>query len=83
VLSVAELIDDQQYVARGAFVTAEHPTEGGFRLAAPAFAGQRGPSDGVPVAVPDWRETHTAELLATTGMAEPEIAHLIEEGAVA
>jgi alpha-methylacyl-CoA racemase len=83
VLSVTEVVDDAQYDARGAFIDAHHPKEGKFRLAAPPFAGQRAATEDAAVEVPDWTETHTAELLAMTGMAELEIAHLIEEGAVA
>jgi alpha-methylacyl-CoA racemase len=41
VLSVPEVVADEQYAARGAFLDAHHPTAGDFRLVAPAFAGPR------------------------------------------
>jgi alpha-methylacyl-CoA racemase len=85
VMTVAELVDDEQYAARGMFVSAHHPTEGDFRLTAPAFAGQRAPrdADAAPVDVPDWTETQTTELLASAGLAESDIIRLAEEGAIA
>ena len=39
VLTVAELVDDPQFAARGAFVEAEHPTEGRFRQVGRVLAG--------------------------------------------
>lgn len=84
VLSVPEVVDDPQYRARGAFASACHPAVGEFRLAAPAFAGQRPdvPGDGDP-AVPDWTETQTEGLLTAAGVTGDEVARLIEEGAIA
>ena len=62
VLSVAELVDDPQFDARGAFVDAVHPDHGAFRQVAPTLAGTARP-DG-PYAVPDADVTDTDELLA-------------------
>ncbi len=45
VLSVAEVVDDPQFVARGAFAEAVHPTEGRFRPGGPD-AGRHPPSRG-------------------------------------
>jgi alpha-methylacyl-CoA racemase len=39
VLSVPEVVADEQFLARGAFVTATHPEHGRFRQVAPTLAG--------------------------------------------
>jgi len=41
VLSVPEVVADQQYEARGAFVDAEHPEHGTFRQVGYVFAGSQ------------------------------------------
>ncbi|MDZ7733280.1 MAG: CaiB/BaiF CoA-transferase family protein [Acidimicrobiia bacterium] len=66
VLSVPELVDDEQYVARGAFVEAKHPTEGTFRQVAPMLAGQVRPTG--TVEIPDATATDTAELSGGRGL---------------
>lgn len=87
VLSVPEVVGDDQYAHRGAFVEAEHPTAGRFRLAAPAFAGQRDldgtPAGSPPAQVPDWTLTQTADLLAAAGVDDDTIAALTTDGAIA
>ena len=65
VLSVAELVDDPQYAARGAFVTARHPVHGEFRQVAPTLAGMVR-EDTYDVRDPD--VTDTDELLAAIGL---------------
>jgi alpha-methylacyl-CoA racemase len=81
VLSVPELVDDPQYVARGVVVEATHPTAGPFRQLGPLLAGTV-PPDG-PVALPDWSTTDTDEVLRSTGFGDDEIARLRADGAVA
>ena len=65
VLSVPDLVDDPQFVARGAFVEAEHPTAGTFRQVGPVLAGQVAP-DG-PYVLRDATETDTEALLTRPG----------------
>jgi alpha-methylacyl-CoA racemase len=81
VLSVAELVDDPQFVARGAFAEAVHPTEGRFRQVAPTLAGTVRPEGAVPV--PDPGATDTDELLAAAGVGPERCAELRAAGVVA
>jgi len=81
VLSVAELVDDPQFNARGAFVDAVHPRQGPFRQVAPTLAGmarRRG-----PYAVRDNDLTDTDELLRAVGMSPEESTELRRAGVVA
>lgn len=79
--SVAEAIDDQQYVARRMVVEAEHESEGTFRQTGPVWAGTTAP-DG-PYPVRDASVTDTAELLAAAGYDDADIATLTEQGVIA
>jgi alpha-methylacyl-CoA racemase len=91
VLSVAELVEDEQYRARHAFVEAvagSHAESGGegeepvsFRQVGPVLAGMV-PLD-EPVAVPDPSGSDTDALLVAAGMSVGEISRLREEGIVA
>lgn len=81
VLAVPELVDDPQYVARGAFADAVHPSNGAFRQVAPMLAGQARSGD--PVEVPDMATSDADELLGAAGLAPDEIAALRDEGVVA
>jgi alpha-methylacyl-CoA racemase len=81
VLSVAELVDDPQYVARDAFVEAEHPTAGRFRQVGPVLAGQVKPSRAYQLR--DATETDVEQLLARAGFATEEIEQLRVAGVVA
>jgi alpha-methylacyl-CoA racemase len=81
VLSVAELVDDDQYLARGAFVEVEHPEHGSFRQIGHAFAGAIRPRE--PVIARDAATTETDELLAAAGVSAEEIAKLRDAGVVA
>src|SRR5439155_14304634 len=74
VLSVAELVDDPQFNARGAFVDAVHPRHGSFRQVAPTLAGMARPSE--PYAVDDTDLTDTDELLRAAGMSPEESVEL-------
>ena len=81
VLSVAELADDSQLAARGAFVRAEHPERGSLRQLAPLLAGSvREPG---PVALRGQDETDTFELLRAAGLGATEIERLQQEGVIA
>jgi len=78
---VAELADDSQLAARGAFVRAEHPERGSFRQLAPLLAGSvREPG---PVALRGQDETDTFELLRAAGLGATEIERLQQEGVIA
>jgi alpha-methylacyl-CoA racemase len=81
ILTVPELVDDEQFVARRAFVDAKHPTEGEFRQVAPVLAGQVRPSD--PVEVPDVARTDTVELLEALGYPATEVEGLLAGGVIA
>lgn len=81
VLEVDEVVEDPQYLARGAFVTAKHPEHGTFRQVAAVWAGSG------PVApdqeVRDATVTDTRALLRAAGMGDGEIDALVAQGAVA
>ena len=81
VLSIAEAAADEQYLARGAIVEATHPTEGHFRQVGPVLAGQ--PGQGDAVAVPDWTQTATDEVLAAVGFTPDELAALRADEVIA
>jgi alpha-methylacyl-CoA racemase len=81
VLTVPELIDDEQYLARNAFVEAEHPDHGTFRQVGPVLAGMT-PAEG-PYAVRAGDATDTDELLRTAGLSPDEYEQLHEAGVVA
>jgi alpha-methylacyl-CoA racemase len=81
VREVAELADDAQFVARGAFSQAAHPEHGTFRQVAPVLAGME--RSGSPVPVRGAGASDTSELLRAAGMAEHEIEKLLNEGVVA
>ena len=65
-LSVPEVVDDAQFVARNAFVEAKHPDHGTFRQVGPIFAGTTAAPAG-PYEVRDATVTDTDELLARRG----------------
>jgi alpha-methylacyl-CoA racemase len=81
VLSVPELVEHPQFVARGALVEAEHPTAGPFRQVGPILAGQHAP-DG-PYRLRDATETDVEQLLRDAGYTNDEITRLRDAGAVA
>jgi alpha-methylacyl-CoA racemase len=82
VLSVDEVVDDPQFVSRGAFVDATHPTHGAMRQVAPAFAGMPAPPS-EPYALREGDVTDTDELLAAAGMSSDDIAKLRDAGVIA
>ena len=81
VLSVAELVDDEQFAARHAFVDAVHDVHGTFRQVGPLFAGMTPPSE--PYAVRDATETDTEELLRAAGLNDEECGRLRGAGVIA
>jgi alpha-methylacyl-CoA racemase len=81
VLSVPELVDEPQFVARGAFVEAEHPEAGRFRQVGPVLAGQCAPD--TPYRLRAATETDVEELLRGVGFSAAEIATMHEDGVVA
>jgi alpha-methylacyl-CoA racemase len=81
VLSVAELVDDPQFNARGAFVEAVHPRHGSFRQVAPTLAGTD--RTGAAYAVHEADHTDTDELLRAAGMSSEDSFELRRTGVVA
>jgi alpha-methylacyl-CoA racemase len=81
VLSVAELVSDEQFLSRGAFATAKHPTHGTFRQVGPVLAGMQRSED--PYLVRESDVTDTDELLASAGIPDEQITALRESGVVA
>jgi alpha-methylacyl-CoA racemase len=81
VLEIADVGDHPQFAARGAVVTATHPTKGTLRQLAPLLAGMDRPD--APVALPDPSETDTEHLLKEAGVPVETIAGWLAQGAVA
>jgi alpha-methylacyl-CoA racemase len=81
VVSVAEIADDPQFVARGAFTTASHPTEGQWAQLAPLLAGMERPE--APVVLPDLRQTSTEQCLKAAGVDGETIAGWVARRVVA
>lgn len=79
--SVSEAVHDEQYLARGTVVKAEHPQAGQIEQIGSVWAGAQ--SAGSPSDLPDPNHTHTAELLAEAGYDEARIAALTQAGAIA
>jgi len=81
VQAIEDVVADPHFESRGVFGEARHPEHGSFRQLAPVLAGMlrsRGPVD-----VPDWRHTHTEEVLAEAGVPTDEIERMRDEGIVA
>jgi crotonobetainyl-CoA:carnitine CoA-transferase CaiB-like acyl-CoA transferase len=88
VLTAAELVDDEQYAARGAIVEATLAAGVGpdgtpttFRQVGPVLAGM--PGAGEPVVAGDPGRSDAEELLEAAGMAPARIAELLTKGVVA
>lgn len=79
--TVAEAIDDVQYVARGTIADAVSATDGPFQQSSPIWAGTVAPAGAYEVR--DGTMTDTAALLAAAGCDPGEVEKLIETGAVA
>jgi alpha-methylacyl-CoA racemase len=81
VLTIEEVVVDEQFTARGAFVEAEHPSAGRFRQLGPLLAGNaRGPE---PYAAADLTVSQTDELLRAAGLDGDEIDKLHDLGVIA
>ncbi len=88
VLSVAELVDDEQYRARGAIIEATLPdgaaadgAPASFRQVGPVLAGMEGA--GAPVLAGDPSRSDAGELLGAAGLAADTITDLRTRGVVA
>jgi alpha-methylacyl-CoA racemase len=78
--SVAEAVNDEQYVARGLVVDAISETDGPFRQSAPVWAGTV-PPDG-PYEIRDGRLTDTFDLLAAAGIDNDTIERWHSDGVI-
>ena len=81
VLTVPEAVDDEQFVARGDIVEAQHHEQGRFRQVGPVFAGMERPS--APYEARDATVTDTDDLLTAAGLSADELAKLHEAGVIA
>jgi alpha-methylacyl-CoA racemase len=81
VLTVPEVVDDEQFVARGDYVVAHHDQQGEFRQVGPVFAGMEQPA--APYEARDATVTDTDALLADAGFSAAEITKLHDAGVIA
>jgi len=81
VLTVAEVVADAQYRARGAFTDAVHPEHGPFRQVGPVLAGMQRPEGPVPVRAAS--VTDADDLLDRAGFSPDERRSLLAAGVVA
>jgi alpha-methylacyl-CoA racemase len=79
--SIAELVRNPQFEARGAFTEAVHPDEGRFRQVGPVLAGGE-PGDG-PARLRGSGQSDATELLRAAGLAPEAIEKLRRDGVVA
>ncbi|MGO9559121.1 MAG: CaiB/BaiF CoA transferase family protein [Acidimicrobiales bacterium] len=80
VAQLPDLVDDPQARENGMFVAVDHPTAGRFETLAAPFTLSLAPPT-VRTCGPEIGE-HTAEVLAGLGLAEEEIADLLQAGVV-
>lgn len=78
--SIAEVVNDPQFVARGAFVEVQHPEKGSFRQVGALLAGQKLPPG--PVRAPSASATDTAAVLAEIGVDGDKLRELVAAGVV-
>ena len=81
VADITEVVQDDQYNARGAIVDATHPAKGTFRQVSAMLAGQQ-PPDG-PYELPDTDKTDTDDLLQAAGYSPADCVKLREAGVIA
>jgi alpha-methylacyl-CoA racemase len=79
--TVAEALEDEQYLARGVVAEAVHDTEGPFRQTAPIWAAAE-PPDG-PYRIREATVTDTAQLLLDAGVEPGRVDQLAESGEIA
>jgi alpha-methylacyl-CoA racemase len=80
VLTVAEVVTDEGFRQRGAFVLAEDPVRGQYRQLGPVIAGAARPAE--PVALPAQDGSDTDEVLAGLGYSSDDIDRLRREQVV-
>jgi alpha-methylacyl-CoA racemase len=81
VLTVPEIVEDEQFAARDDLVAAHDATAGDFRQVGPVFAGMLRPE--APYEARDLTLTDTDALLRAAGVGDDELAKLHEAGVVA
>lgn len=80
VYEIPELIEDPHFAARGIFMAAEHPEQGGFRQVAPILAGAVRDQPLHRVRAPG--ESDAVALLEWAGLPKEEIESLCQSGVV-
>jgi alpha-methylacyl-CoA racemase len=83
VLSIAEVAESPQFVARGVVGEALHPSEGAVKQLAPLLAGMARPASGAPVTLPDMTQTDTEHLLKEAGVDGETVARWVGRQVVA
>jgi alpha-methylacyl-CoA racemase len=81
VLTVPEIVTDEQFTARGDFVPAHDAAAGDFQQVGPVFAGMVTPTE--PYEARDMTTTDTDTLLRAAGVSDDDLAKLHEAGAIA
>jgi alpha-methylacyl-CoA racemase len=81
VLTMPEVVDDEQFVARGDYAHAVHAEQGDFRQVGPVFSGMQRPTDAYEAR--DATVTDTDALLADAGFSPDELAKLHDAGVIA
>jgi crotonobetainyl-CoA:carnitine CoA-transferase CaiB-like acyl-CoA transferase len=81
VLTVPEIVTDEQFLARDDYADAHDATAGDFRQVGPVFAGMARPTE--PYEARDMTVTDTDALLRAAGLADDELAKLHESGVIA
>jgi alpha-methylacyl-CoA racemase len=81
VLTVPEIVADEQFLARDDYADAHDATAGDFQQVGPVFAGMTRSSE--PYEARDMTVTDTDALLRAAGLADDELAKLHEGGVIA
>jgi alpha-methylacyl-CoA racemase len=81
VLTIEEVVRDEQLAHRGAIVEAKHPAKGSLRQVGPVLAGSVRSAQPYPAG--DLATTCTAQLLRDAGLTAGEIDDLLDAGVVA
>ena len=81
VLTVPEIVVDEQFSARDDYADAHDATAGEFRQVGPVFAGMERPT--APYEARDMTHTDTDALLRAAGLADDELAKLHDRGVIA
>jgi alpha-methylacyl-CoA racemase len=80
VLDITEVVTEEQFIARGDYVDAVHPTQGTFRQVGALLAGQERPTE--PYELSDSDSTDTDELLQAAGYSPADCVKLREAGVI-